>query len=265
MKSLLRTQRNLIVWSSKIMFLFFILSSCVPHQVVVENKEEVEDWNQYAVKFVCGKPAPKLRLLSRGRYFTAINVHNPQIKEPVDFWYKVAVAEPKLVVGQVTEFQNVLMRGDGALEIDCPNILELTQGEAFRKGFVVIVSREELDVVAVYTAGREPGAVDEVQALHMERVPPRPIKEFLGGRIAETCSGAGCCCNSRRSESDPNAGNWPDCSQGFTCVALEPGGVPHPSGLGLIDVNVCVPTGSSPLSVPFIHSSQPSFCRIDVR
>jgi hypothetical protein len=229
---------------------------------------DAETHQQYAVKFVCGEQQTPPQILSRGRYFTAVNIHNPRLDRPVDFLFKVAVAEPGLQVGSISGFTSVPVPPDGALEIDCPTIMEFAGGGAFRKGFVVIISRDELDVVAVYTAGREPAAVDEVTALHMERVPPRPVVdvlEHIGPNPDEmSCSGAGCCCNTPMSQSNPGAGQWPACDAGFECRALEPGGVLHPTA-GRVDVNVCVAQGASPLTVPFISSTQPSFCRTDLR
>ncbi|MEP5764864.1 MAG: hypothetical protein ABJ308_09725 [Halieaceae bacterium] len=247
-----------------------ILISCNNYAARPSAKTPEPDpqWNQYAIKFVCGKPLPADGILNRGRYFTAINIHNPELERPVDFFFKVAVAEPGLVTGDISGFQNVVIIQDGALEIDCPTILK-TAGRppvgGFLKGFVVVISKEELDIVGVYTAGPEPAQVDEVHALHMERVPTRPIddpREQLPKE--EACIGEGCCCNSPRSESNPALGNWPDCTTGFTCKSMRPGGVLHPSGTGRIDVNVCVPDGAGLLHVPFIRSTEPSFCRVDV-
>jgi hypothetical protein len=57
------------------------------------------------------------------------------------------------------------------LEIDCQEIRARTQLTGFVKGFVIIESNFELDVVAVYTTARTIG--QPIQTLHMERVPPR--------------------------------------------------------------------------------------------
>lgn len=225
-------------------------------------------WVQYAVKFVCGEPERIQEILAQGRYYTAINVHNPELQRPVDFWFKVAVAFPGLEVGPISRFQNVSMPADGALEIDCPTLRELAGQERFAKGFAVLLSPRELDVVAVYTASRQPGTVDDVRTLHMERVPPRPVRGdprlvLQGGEEPAACRGAGCCCITPRSLRFPEDGLWPACADGFECRALEPGGVVHPTA-GIVDVNVCVPVGAGP-TAPFIRSTEPSFCRIDLR
>ena len=121
---------------------------------------------QYAVKFVCGRSDG--RVLAPGEYLTAINVHNPT-DSIVPFQYKIAPALPQQ---KPTDFFDLKLEPDWSLEIDCPQILPEAQG-AFRKGFVVIESDVELDVVAVYTVSGRGGQV----SIHMERVPARrPIR-----------------------------------------------------------------------------------------
>lgn len=126
---------------------------------------------QYAAKFVIGKSAGKI--VAPGAYFTAVNVHNPLYRD-VRFRVKVAVALPGFKPGPVSPFREVGLGPDEALEIDNPDIVKLAgQRAAFLKGFVVIESETELDVVAVYTAGP---ADAQVQTLHTERVPARMRK-----------------------------------------------------------------------------------------
>ena len=123
---------------------------------------------QYAVKFICGKSPGQV--LAPGVYFTAINVHNPT-RGTISFNKKVAIALPQEKPGRVSPFFEARLRTDEALEIDCPDILRHAQStDDFLKGFVVIQSRVELDVVAVYTAV---GATDRVETLALERVSPR--------------------------------------------------------------------------------------------
>lgn len=126
---------------------------------------------QYAVKFVCGKSAGEV--VAPGVYFTAINVHNPLYTD-VRFRVKVAIGLPGLKPGPVSKFHAAKLGPDEALEIDCPDIHKLTAHKAdFMKGFVVIESETELDVVAVYTAAGRDG---QVETLHTERVPARRRK-----------------------------------------------------------------------------------------
>jgi hypothetical protein len=123
---------------------------------------------QYAVKFVCGKSEG--RILSPGQYFTAVNVHNPSYKT-IRFRKKFAVGLPSEKAGPVTRFFNAKLGPDQALEIDTEDILRhIGSPEQFVKGFVIIESDTELDVVAVYTASGRDGSV---VSMHTERVHPR--------------------------------------------------------------------------------------------
>ena len=135
---------------------------------------------QYAVKFICGESSGEV--VAPGVYFTAINVHNPLYTD-VRFRVKVAVGLPGLKPGPVSKFHAAQLGPDEALEIDCPDVYKLTEHRAdFMKGFVVIESETELDVVAVYTAAGREG---QVETLHTERVPARRRK--VGAR--EVCVG----------------------------------------------------------------------------
>jgi hypothetical protein len=126
---------------------------------------------QYAAKFVCGKSAGKV--VAPGVYFTAVNIHNPTYTT-IRFRVKIAVAEPGLKPGPVSKFHDAELGPDEALEIDCPDISKLAETKTdFLKGFVVIESEVELDVVAVYTAAGKDG---QVETLHTERVSPRRRK-----------------------------------------------------------------------------------------
>jgi hypothetical protein len=127
--------------------------------------------HQYAVKFLCGKSGGGI--VAPGIYFTAINVHNPLYTD-AHFRVKVAIGLPGLKPGPVSKFHSAKLAADEALEIDCPDIHRLAGSKAeFMKGFVVIESETELDVVAVYTgAGRD----GQLETLHTERVPARSLK-----------------------------------------------------------------------------------------
>jgi hypothetical protein len=123
---------------------------------------------QYAAKFVCGKPSAEE--LAPGTYFTAINVHNPTDRE-VSFRKKVAIAGRREQSGPVSDRFDAKLGPDEAFEIDCPDIREHAHSDAdFLKGFVVIESEVELDVVGVYTAA---GGDGEVRTLDIEPVTPR--------------------------------------------------------------------------------------------
>jgi len=142
------------------------VSLCVPSERVAAF--------QYAVKFVCGSSVGDV--VARGRYYTAINVHNPADKA-IRFRKKFAIALPGEQPGPVSEFSDAKLGPDEALEIDCRDIFEHTQStDRFLKGFAVIESDVELDVVAVYTAA---GASGGIETLDVERVSPRCLRAGL--------------------------------------------------------------------------------------
>ena len=124
--------------------------------------------HQYAAKVVCGTSEGEI--VAPGRYFTAINIHNPLYVD-VSFRVKVAIGLPGLRPGPVSAFHTAKLGPDEALEIDCPDLHKLARHDTdFLKGFVVIESETELDVVAVYTASGRDG---DVETMHTERVPAR--------------------------------------------------------------------------------------------
>ena len=148
-----------------------LLSMLLPQLSASTSARQTTITFEYAVKVICGTPPAAAGLLAPGRYFTAINVHNPQTFTAA-FRKKVAVALPKQQAGPVTQLVGASLGPDQAFEIDCADVRDLLGpiSTAFVKGFVVIQSPVELDVVAVYTAS---GADGQVETLHTERVPPR--------------------------------------------------------------------------------------------
>lgn len=139
---------------------------------------------QYAVKVVCGEVLAKSGVstpVAPGRYWTAINVHNPDKCKPAHFRWKVTVAN-QIEPGPVSPYQRpIVLDPDRAIEIDCPQILPAVPQQpplTFVKGYVVIESDVELDVVAVYSGST--GACSS-NTFHTERVQPRcvPVCEDL--------------------------------------------------------------------------------------
>lgn len=122
---------------------------------------------QYAVKFVCGKSDSSV--VVPGLYFTSVNVHNPG-REAAGFLKKFAVTRPRQTAGPVTKLIEAKLGSDEAFAIECREIVARTHSTGFVEGFVVIESRVELDVVAVYTAS---GSTGQVQTMELERVPVR--------------------------------------------------------------------------------------------
>lgn len=133
---------------------------------------------QYAAKFVCGAPKPgtaNVNVAASGKYFTAINVHNPSEWETASFFKKFAVGLPQEGVGKISQFLDVRLMPDEVMQIDCGNIWKhLGNSGTFVEGFVVIETRYELDVVSVYTAANAPAY--EVSSIETERVPYRVMK-----------------------------------------------------------------------------------------
>jgi hypothetical protein len=131
---------------------------------------------QYSVKFVCGEAEGER--FARGRYRTAINVHNPIRDGETRFRWRVAPAfraEPT----DPSEFDAFGLGPDEALEIGCEQIRDLADlggpGDLLT-GFVVVEAETELDVVAVYTAD-----ADGVRSMDVERIPPRRLGNGGGG------------------------------------------------------------------------------------
>ena len=97
---------------------------------------------EYAAKPVCGLHRdPRDRRLMRGAYATTINIHNPND------------IEAGRVIDSIGEGPHALAP-DQALSVDCMDI-QRQLGRlpaAYIEGFVVIQSRESLDVSAVYTS-----------------------------------------------------------------------------------------------------------------
>jgi hypothetical protein len=133
----------------------------------------------------------------------------------VAFRKKIAVALPGEKPGPISPFFEARLNPDQALEIDCPDILRHAEQQGFLKGFVVIQTPSELDVVAVYTAGHP-----QVETLEIKRVEPRPVAASIPvpTNPRDTCgnpaSGVGCCCN----EPKPGGGMFPDCKAPLVCV-----------------------------------------------
>jgi hypothetical protein len=122
---------------------------------------------EYVVKFVCGEG--DARVVAKGQYYTAINVHNPN-EDVLVFTKKFAIALPSEKAGPVSKFFEAKLGPDEAFEVDCPDIFEHTQMKGFLKGFAVFESERELDITAVYTAS---GATDAIETMDVEHVKGR--------------------------------------------------------------------------------------------
>lgn len=125
---------------------------------------------EYAVKIICG--VPNRPALAPGMYYTAINVHNPS-RDSVRVAQRFATTLGGEQPGPVspTTFAPRVLLPDEALEIDCTDISRRAKIAGFAKGFALIRSPVQLDVVAVYTAAIAQGR--PIQTMELQRVPPR--------------------------------------------------------------------------------------------
>ena len=181
--------RTVPVLGTMLFVLVLCLGGCLSPRQMAQSASSGQDsatrvtW-RYPVKFVCGDPSPGQGPdvqfpLTRGRYHTAINVHNPSLDRPVSFVKKVAVASASPYAGgqrpgTITPFVQAELPANAAFEIDCPEIASVTGlsigAGNYIMGFVVILSLSELDVVAVYTA-RPPTTDNYISTIHVLPVP----------------------------------------------------------------------------------------------
>ena len=108
----------------------------------------------------------------RGTYATAINVHNPSLEHIIPLAKQVVIALPGQQPGPVSTFERAQLEPHNAFEIDCGDIRTIANKtnlatDPFLKGFVVIMTREALDVTAVYTV--------------RTRIPNAAGTDFVGG------------------------------------------------------------------------------------
>ena len=134
---------------------------------------------EYAAKYVCGRSgggAPNN--FAAGLFYTSINVHS-DVRTP--FTKVITVSWPGEKFGGRTKPIPSGVDADTSLQVDCINIyghlkvngITVPPGQP-TEGFVIIRSNVALDVVGVYTAA---GAGNLVSTMHMERVPPRMIRQ----------------------------------------------------------------------------------------
>lgn len=240
-----------VPWIRAVLFpllLVLVLGACADRRHHHHADDEGK-WYEYPVKFICGRDNAPLRdaQVAPGRYFTAINIHNPDLREAQTLWYKVAVALPELQAGTVTKFVRATLEADRSVEIDCPTIRRrVADEELFHKGFVVIVSEEPFDVVAVYTTSTRLLSPEEIETMDIERVKPRRIEDPSAVleelTEAESCDGGvGCCCQTSA-----------DCATGHTCIR-DPRGGPNALQLCQRDDRLNF--------FPDLRSTEPPFCR----
>lgn len=147
---------------------------------------------EYVIKFVVGASPRSPEVLAPGYYWTAINLFNPSPCTDALLSWKAARALPGLIAGPSSPWSLATLERGRGFEIDNADIdraLQLAGDDrkpfehplgslAHAKGFVVIRSEVELDIVAVYTASE---GHDRGLALHTERVVGRRIERRACG------------------------------------------------------------------------------------
>ena len=147
--------------------------------VIIDRHRPCKEY-QYAAKLVSGLLESTDGPLAPGRYYTAVNIHNPSTCRTITFRWKVTRAQSVTppIKPLITGWSKVTVRPDESVEIDRQDITFAMHFDGFVKGFVVVESPCELDVVSVYSAtgGHQlPGQAGGSPAFHTERVPARVI------------------------------------------------------------------------------------------
>jgi Tol biopolymer transport system component len=137
---------------------------------------------EYAAKMVCGdQSSPEDLRLTRGRYATTVNVHNPKT-ETVAFSKKLALSIPPggQQPGAIMPIDVHELAYDAALAVDCSELRQRLFPDGFPdgliEGFLVLESQGPLDVIGVYTTARfDPGAPEGVSqsSIDVEQVAER--------------------------------------------------------------------------------------------
>ena len=110
-------------------------------------------------------------LLLPGSYRTVVNVHNPS-ERTVKLRVKIALGRKRLI----SRFVDEKLGPDEVTRFVCDDIREKFEMTLIHgaEGFLVIESRESLDVIAVYTAGAVRG---DVASIDVKDVRERRIHE----------------------------------------------------------------------------------------
>ena len=132
----------------------------------------------YAAKIVCGdqRNSKELRL-TKGRYATTINIHNPN-DTPVTLFKKLSLTFPpkEQEPGMIIPIDRDILRPNEALKVDCVELERLLpDGFPYIEGFVVIESDKSLNVTAVYTAANLEGFLSssKVRSIDVEQIHER--------------------------------------------------------------------------------------------
>lgn len=127
---------------------------------------KMSNYFRYTVKFICGNSDGSI--LARGKYWTAINVHNPNNAD-VQVYKKFSVAKPSEMAGPISKVFEKTLHPQESMEIDNQDIFKhLDLHQQFVKGFAIIAAPLPLDVVAVYTSGILNGVVSSIDVEYVE-------------------------------------------------------------------------------------------------
>ena len=143
----------------------------------VEQEEYQPTSYIYSVKILCvpmfGEAEPAL---VPGVYMTAVNVHNPW-RQPVEIIKWVTLSPPQGEAPMIGERISDKLEPYQAFDIDCEHMVREFGLEGKQvpggKGFLIIRSSRELDVVGVYTAEQMAGGRGVGMSLDVEYITPR--------------------------------------------------------------------------------------------
>ena len=173
-------------------------------------------WHSYAAKFVCGNVGDDGAgaVAADGRYFTAVNIHNPNYLQadmgaptgavPVVFYKKIVLALPQFDRRLPPScFIEEFLGPDEALAVTCKNIktqlaLSGLPSAGFLEGFVVLLvppfqgtlseTAPDLDVEAIYTARTRARRADvEVNGVSTWDTENVDFKHVRGNPMPELC------------------------------------------------------------------------------
>jgi hypothetical protein len=134
-------------------------------------KKRIRHRFQYAAKFLCTANIPGTSQLTSsvlpGAYRTVVNIHNPN--------NQIAFLQRKIALpGQISKFIPWELKPDEVTRLTCDQIADdfgpFIHGA---EGFLVIESTHSLDVIAVYTAGKNGG---EVESMDVEQIRERRMR-----------------------------------------------------------------------------------------
>jgi serine protease len=138
---------------------------------------------QYAAKLVCGiQRDPKNMQLARGFYGTTVNLLNPG-REKTQFTKELALTIPPggQKPGEIFQVATDTLGPHQALATDCEDIRRRVFGGTFPtpfiEGYVVIRSRDSLDVTGVYTTAALDvnGTAGDHSSMHVEQIRERQL------------------------------------------------------------------------------------------